>query len=127
MARHPLKKMAAVLGLSVAIAACLSPSAHAFTETNVPPAQAAPQSAPAPQLQLNKADDGNGLALSSPGDAKAGGTELKIPGIGSVGSLPKLDFGLELLYGAGSGPTPEQPLEEKNDDVLIKGTIKHRF
>ena len=55
-------------------------------------------------MQLKKADDGNGLALTSPGDAKNGETELKIPGIGSVGSLPKLDFGLELLYGGGQRP-----------------------
>jgi hypothetical protein len=128
MARHPLKDLAAVLGMNVAIAASCSLGAHAFTETIVPPAtQSAPQLAPTPQLQLKKSDDGNGLSLSSPGDAKTGETELNIPGIGSVGSLPKLDFGLELLYGAGAGPAPEKPLDEKNDDVLIKGTIKHRF
>jgi hypothetical protein len=124
MERHPLKRLAAAIGMNAVIAASFSLSAHAFTETNVPPAQAVPQSASAPQLQLK---DGSGLALSSPGDAKTGETELKIPGIGSVGSLPKLDFGLELLYGAGSSPTPEKQLEDKNDDVLIKGTIKHRF
>jgi hypothetical protein len=126
MARHPLKNWAVILGTNVAIAASSSLGAHAFTETKVPPvSQTAP--APAPQLQLNKPEDGNGLALSSPGDAKSGDTELNIPGIGSVGSLPKLDFGLELLYGGGNGAAPEQPLDEKNDDVLIKGTIKHRF
>ena len=128
MARHPLKDLAAVLGMNVAMAAAGSFCAHAFTETNVPPAtQTAPQTAPAPQLQINKADDGNGLSLSSPGDVKSGDTELNIPGIGSVGSLPKLDFGLELLYGGGTDPAPEKPLEDQNDDVLIKGTIKHRF
>jgi hypothetical protein len=112
----------------VAIAASCSLGAHAFTETNVPPAtQAGPQSAPTPGLQLKKSDDGNGFALSSPGEAKSGDTELNIPGIGSVGSLPKLDFGLELLYGAGAGQAPDKQLDEKNDDVLIKGTIKHRF
>jgi hypothetical protein len=122
MGRHPLKNLVAIIGMNVAIAASGSIGAHAFTETNVPPATPA-----APQLQLNKADDGSGLALSSPGAAKSGETELNIPGIGSVGSLPKLDFGLELLYGGGAGPVPEKPLDEKNDDVLIKGTIKHRF
>jgi hypothetical protein len=126
MARHPLKNWAVILGTNVAIAASSSLVAHAFTETNVPPvSQTAP--APAPQLQLKKSDDGDGLALTSPGDAK-GDTELNIPGIGSVGSLPKLDFGLELLYGGGnSGPAPDQPLDDKKDDVLIKGTIRHRF
>ena len=121
MARHPLINLVATLGMNAAIAVSFSLGAHAFTETNVP------QATPAPQLQLKKSDDGSGLALSSPGDAKSGETELNIPGIGSVGSLPKLDFGLELLYGGGSGPAPEKPLDDKNDDVLIKGTIKHRF
>jgi hypothetical protein len=130
MVRHPLINLAATLGVNAAIAVSFSLGAHAFTETNVPPAtQAAPQIAPTPQLQLKKSDDGSGFALSSPGDAKSGGTELNIPGIGSVGSLPKLDFGLELLYGGGNGPgpSPEKSLDDKNDDVLIKGTIKHRF
>ena len=121
MARHPLINLAVALGVSAAIAVSGSLAAHAFTETTVP------QTAPAPQLQLKKSDDGSGLALSSPGDAKSGETELNIPGIGSVGSLPKLDFGLEMLYGGGSGPAGEKPLDDKNDDVLIKGTIKHRF
>ena len=127
MARHPLINLAVTLGVNAAIAVSFSLGARAFTETTVPPpSQAAPQTAPVPQLQLNKSYDGNGLALSSPGDAKTGETELNIPGIGSVGSLPKLDFGLELLYGGGTGPAPEK-LDDKNDDVLIKGTIKHRF
>ncbi len=126
MARHPLKYLMATVGMSVVIAASFSSATYAFTETTVPPAaQATPPAAPAP-LQLNKADDGQGLALTAPSDTK-GETELNIPGIGSVGSLPKLDFGLELLYGSGGGAAPEQPLDEKNDDVLIKGTIKHRF
>jgi hypothetical protein len=128
MAAHPLTKLAVGLGLSVAIAAS-SQAALAFTETKVPPppvGQAAPEASPSTQLQLQKPEDGNGLALTSPGDAKTGETELNIPGIGSVGSVPKLDFGLELLYGA-SGQSTEKPLEDNNDDVLIKGTIKHRF
>jgi len=40
--------------------------------------------------------------------------------------LPKLDFGLELLYGA----TEQRGVpEEKSEptDVQIRGTIKHRF
>lgn len=108
--------------------AASSLGAHAFTETNVPPAtQGAAQVAPGSPLELKKLDDGSGLALSSPADAKNGETELNIPGIGSVGSLPKLDFGLELLYGAGGGPATEKPQDDQNGDVLIKGTIKHRF
>ena len=46
------------------------------------------------------------LDLSVP-DAAAGkgtGTEVRIPGVGTLGVLPKLDFGLELLYGANEPP-----------------------
>jgi len=65
--------------------------------------------------------------------ADSEGTVLSIPGIGQIGTLPKFDFGLELLYGA-----PEQgalQFEDKatrtgepaEEDVIIRGTIKHRF
>lgn len=128
MARHPLKMLVANCGLVLALAIGQLNSAQAYTETQVPPpaGQGAGGSAPA-QLQLGKPEDGNGMALSTPGSAQSGGTELTIPGVGSVGTLPKLDFGLELLYGAGSSQSPESPVEDKNDDVMIKGTIKHRF
>ncbi len=64
------------------------------------------------------------------------GTPLNIPGIGYIGTLPKFDFGLELLYGApddtkfemkdvpGAADKTGQPAE---DDVVIRGTLKHRF
>jgi hypothetical protein len=126
MAQHRLKLIIAAGGLVVALTAGGSSGARAFTETTLPPAQ--PQAAqPAPQLQLQKPEDGSGFSLVKPGDAKSGGTELTIPGIGSVGTLPKLDFGLDLLYGAGSDPVQERAQENENRDVTIKGTIKHRF
>jgi hypothetical protein len=70
------------------------------------------------------------------GSDKDEGTVLSIPGIGRIGTLPKFDFGLELLYGA-----PEEPKldlkgttigddsapSQKEDDVIIRGTLKHRF
>jgi hypothetical protein len=105
MQGHPLKKTLAALGLTAAIAAG-GTSAFAFTETQTPPvtAQPAPKSETAP-LQLEKPEDGTGLSLNTPGDAKSGGTELNIPGVGKIGNLPKLDFGLELLYGGNNaGP-----------------------
>jgi hypothetical protein len=70
------------------------------------------------------------LSLADPAASigeSAEGTEVKIPGIGTVGTLPKLDFGLELLYGAnGVSPTPEKPAPS-NDDMVIRGTLTHRF
>jgi hypothetical protein len=74
-------------------------------------------------------EQGKGLNLTVPGLSlgKSSGTEVKIPGIGTVGVLPKLDFGLELLYGANGNEAKVVPDEKENNDVQIRGTIKHRF
>jgi len=71
--------------------------------------------------------------LASPSDSE--GTAVSIPGIGYIGTLPKLDFGLELLYGKPEQPTFEfkdtpaagAKSETGEDDVIIRGTLKHRF
>lgn len=57
------------------------------------------------------------------------GTEIRIPGLGMLGVLPKMDFGLELLYGAADQKLPDGPVETAPtpDDLLIRGTMKHRF
>jgi hypothetical protein len=52
---------------------------------------------------------------------------LKIPGVGTIGKIPKLDFGLELLYGNGAQETPGAEVDSRQDDVLIQGKIRHRF
>lgn len=67
------------------------------------------------------------------GTADDEGTVLSIPGIGRIGTLPKFDFGLELLYGAPEGTRldfenkPAGTGERTDEDVVIRGTIKHRF
>ena len=53
-------------------------------------------------------------------------TEVTIPGLGSIGVLPKLDFGLELLYGANE-PTSADDLTPEDSEVLIQGRVKHKF
>ena len=57
------------------------------------------------------------------------GTEIRIPGLGKLGVLPKMDFGLELLYGAAEGQPAAQPetAPSPEDDLMIRGTVKHRF
>jgi hypothetical protein len=100
----------------------------AFTETKIlPPAgQSAPE-APAANLNVETESGGStGLTLTTPGDG-SGETELKIPGVGTIGKIPKLDFGLELLYGNGAQETPGAEVDSRQDDVLIQGKIRHRF
>ncbi len=73
-------------------------------------------------------DARKGLSLKVPevSIGQGAGTEVRIPGFGKVGVLPKLDFGLELLYGATeSRGRPDEKSEPS--DVQIRGTIKHRF
>jgi len=69
-----------------------------------------------------------GLDVQPPqsGLGAGAGTEIRVPGVGSVGTLPKLDFGLELLYGANE---PPNRLDDRSQpsDVQIRATIKHRF
>ncbi len=63
------------------------------------------------------------------------GTSVSIPGLGTLGTLPKVDFGLELLYGAADqgetfelqDPLVGQAPEDDASDITIKGRIKHRF
>jgi hypothetical protein len=133
MAQHRIKYLLAAGGLAAAITAGASGDAFAFTETTVAPARPqAAQPAPAAPLDLQKPDSEDSLALVKPGDSKPNGTELRIPGIGSLGTLPKLDFGLDLLYGQDSDQQQNLdhstgPKENEGQDVTIKGTIRHRF
>ncbi len=74
-----------------------------------------------------KALDTTGTGTSI--DTRPGGTEIRIPGLGKLGTLPKFDFGLELLYGVNEAkPEAEQRGKPEPDDgTQIRGSIKHRF
>jgi hypothetical protein len=107
--------MGAALGL-------VSQAAMAFQETTG-------KSAPQATEPAAKIDVGKGLDLSVP-SAKGGrpsGPEIRIPGLGTIGALPKLDFGLELLYGAAE--PKGQPAPDKTDggDLQIRGTMKYKL
>lgn len=106
---------------------------QAFEETTVLPSGSGQDAsaAPAPGLQpgqdLGLGTDG-ALDLTDPATrppAKDSGTEVTIPGIGTIGVLPKLDFGLELLYGK-QGSTTEEPVEG-NGGLSVGGRVKHTF
>ncbi len=104
--------------------------AYAFQESEV--AVTAPE----------RSTDGQGLALKQNLSAKQKGAAaladvhnnsnykkkqgrtLYIPGFGTIGTLPQLDFGLELLYQDEELRASERA---KDDDLAIKGRIKHKF
>ena len=101
-------------------------SVQAFQEER--PADVPPP-ASAPSAGLN-----DPAAAPGPGGKRAPeGTEITVPGIGKLGTLPKMDFGLELLYGGNQQrPTentdPNNPaLTPEDDDLRIRGTMKHTF
>jgi hypothetical protein len=136
MRKIVLTLRAAVISAAIVPFALDSGSALAFSET--PIQQSGQQQAPLTPVAPSSSGQsvapggkaGGELSLVDPaasGGKGSEGTEVKIPGIGSVGTLPKLDFGLELLYGAnGTGPAPEKPAPS-NDDMVIRGTLTHRF
>jgi hypothetical protein len=126
MGRHrKLKEAALACGFALSLALQVT-SASAFSTEPVAPPAANLQAVPTPQSgqaaipQLNLADP---LALTKPN-----GTDLTIPGFGTVATLPKLDFGLELLYGPKNGPEALQLDQHAPEgDVQIKGTLSHKF
>ncbi len=113
-----------LIAVLMAVGACAQPLS-AFQEEGGGPGKgsAVPSEVPTPKGAVVP---GKGLNLKVPEVSLGQGTEVRIPGFGTVGVLPKLDFGLELLYGATE--TRGRP-DEKSEpsDVQIRGTIKHRF
>lgn len=109
-----------LLALSVGLVVAAT-SAFAFQEEK--PASEAPGSS-APAAGVNSPDEG----AKPPKD----GTEVNIPGLGKLGTLPKMDFGLELLYGANENkPVEAEPANPsavpEPEDLTIRGTMKHSF
>ena len=87
-----------------------------------------------PMDTVPRLPSGTTLDLGEDGTIDSSGNEtmnIWIPGIGVVGKMPKLDFGLEMLYGAQKtqedAPHAARELEEFDSDFAIKGTIKRKF
>ena len=115
-----MRGLIAIAGLMAALSFGGAP-AFAFEEMPVPPPADSLQAAPlanAPALQLGSPDS----AANPQGDRKG----VKVFG---YNLFPKLDFGLDVLYGQDQqqlelqGPTT---LEE-NGDVTVLGKVKRRF
>jgi len=116
--------IAAVLGLSLG-------SAQAFQETELGTTATPAASATAAQVRA-RAGVPAGMSLMTPAQKKAAEKSdspgFSIPGLGSIGLLPKMNFGLELLYGEGESREPAaKPQEAPIDELMIRGSVKHNF
>ncbi|MEL6287592.1 MAG: hypothetical protein AAFQ42_04185 [Pseudomonadota bacterium] len=124
-----------VIGVMAAMAFSVS-SAYAFQETNeLPPppgaSSAADDAAPAASSDLPPPSDlsVDELQLAVPDAPKSDGkgTVITLPGVGTIGTLPKLDFGLELLYGNEPAAADAPEDEDLEGDLRIRGSVKHKF
>lgn len=107
-------RLLSAVGALVAI----SSAAVAFQEQQAPTARQQESSS----VQSQTAP----LAPDAPPVAK--GTPVRIPGLGTLGVIPKIDFGLELLYGAAEPNSKRsEPNKPDQDDVLAGARIKHKF
>jgi hypothetical protein len=115
--RRPL----AIAGLIAALGGSATP-ALAFQETPVPPppapATAAQPQAKTPPLQLGTP------GVSADQSADKGGVKMF-----GYSILPKLDFGLELLYGQDEQQLQiqQEPSFDEGQDVTVLGKVKRHF
>ncbi len=120
------QEAALACGIALSLAQQIPQAAAFSTEPVAPPASASVQAVPVNpfgQPIVPQTDLSDPLAITKPN-----GTELSIPGLGTIATLPKFDFGLELLYGPKPGPEALQfDQHAPEGDVGIKGTLTHKF
>ena len=114
-------RMGRIMGLGVALA-MVSTSALGFEEQ-----KAAAPSAPEAGAPAAAVSGSAGAPAPAAAEKASEGTEVRIPGLGKLGVLPKMDFGLELLYGANEPKVQEEERELPADDLTIRGTVKKTF
>lgn len=119
-----MRRLFAIAGLMAALSFG-SAEAFAFQETPAAPPAEIPQAAPA-------APAANALQLATPGAIKAAPQSGGLKLFGYT-VLPKLNFGLDVLYGDEqqqqlqlSGQDSLDTLDE-NGDVTVLGKVKRRF
>ena len=103
-------------------------SGMAFEQTVPPASTAQPETLPGIEIKPGSIGHGTGVELTVPG---AIGSDVKSKGglgLGSMGVLPKLDFGLELLYGTPEQPSPDLPsMDSLPDSLTLHGSVKKTF
>lgn len=120
-----------VTALTLAAALAAGHGALAFQEQkgSAAPTEATAPAAPAATEGAAPADAAKGALGEEAAVKPEAGTEIRIPGLGKLGVLPKMDFGLELLYGAAENQPAGEPTPAPNpeDDLTVRGSVKHRF
>lgn len=120
-----VKSTGRMVGIAVAVA-LIAGAALAFEPQQAGPASKPDASAPALSPDLNKE-----LGLTDPMaplPKQGPGTEVRIPGLGVIGVIPKMDFGLELLYGASEPSNRGLPTDDADGgDLAVKGRVKRSF
>ena len=67
---------------------------------------------------------GLGIAVPELAPPKAdAGTKIRVPGVGVIGEIPKMDFGLELLYGASQNKLPDNNDRNDANGVMLRSKI----
>ena len=116
-----VKRIGLGLGVFAGLVVAASSLAFALEE------QRGPAPMPAAGAEQPKAGVQDGATVAKP----ESGPEIRIPGLGKLGTLPKMDFGLELLYGAADAKAPaaQEPVTPagESDDLTIRGSVKHNF
>jgi hypothetical protein len=68
---------------------------------------------------------GDGLQITTPeltAPKSDSGVKIRLPGLGVIGEIPKMDFGLELLYGA-SQPKQLESDQTEPSGVMVRGRL----
>ena len=109
-----------VLAVGVLLAVA-STASMAFEEQKMNPGSAA--GGAAGSKGSPSAGAGLGIAVPELSAPKAdAGTKIRVPGLGVIGEIPKMDFGLELLYGASQNKQMEGERNDANG-VMLRSKI----
>jgi hypothetical protein len=115
--------MSAIRVISAIAVLLVATSAAAFQEQR--------QDGPAPDKPSAAMASGQPSAPAiTPVAPSSQGTEVRVPGFGRLGTLPKIDFGLELLYGGADHQKQVQPQAQPadpTDGMALRGSIRHKF
>ena len=127
--QRKLKGAALACGIALSLTQQITAAAAFSTEPVSPPSATTQANPPSQFIQPGISGQAPQFDLNDPMvTGKSKGTDVTIPGLGTLGTLPKLDFGLELLYGPVSGPEALQLDQHAPEgDMQIKGTLSHKF